>query len=123
MLSVAYAGRHPQKVAGVINFAGGWWGERMPTREFNFDQFRQAGRSAKAPMLWMYGTNDSYYSPKFIQRCFDAFRNHGGKGELIEVPDVPGDGHFLVSWPDRWRPAVSTYLGKLGLRGEYGQHQ
>ncbi len=26
-LSVVYAARHPDKVAGVINFSGGWWGE------------------------------------------------------------------------------------------------
>jgi dienelactone hydrolase len=31
VLSIAYAGLHPEQVAGVINFVGGWLGEGHPT--------------------------------------------------------------------------------------------
>jgi hypothetical protein len=31
VLSIAYAGLHPEQVAGVINFVGGWLGEVSPT--------------------------------------------------------------------------------------------
>lgn len=113
LLSVVYAGQHPQQVAGVINFAGGWWGERMPAREFNLEQFRKAGRHTQVPMLWLYGTNDSYYSSAFIRRAFEAFKQSGGRGQLIEVPDVPIDGHLLVLSPDLWRAKVAAYLNKL----------
>ena len=54
MLAVAYAGRYPAKVAGVINFSGGWWGEQMPAADFNLTLFSQAGRTARVPMLWLY---------------------------------------------------------------------
>src|SRR4029453_6426136 len=30
VLSIAYAGLHPEQVAGVINFVGGWLGEGSP---------------------------------------------------------------------------------------------
>jgi len=115
ILSVVYAGTNPARIAGVINFAGGWWGERTARAEFNVTQFADAGRTAKAPMLWLYAHNDSYYAPAFIQRCFDAYEGNGGKAELIEYADVPGEGHFLVNWPDQWRAKAEAFVASLGV--------
>jgi pimeloyl-ACP methyl ester carboxylesterase len=113
LLSVAYAGRYPTNVAGVINFSGGWFGERMPTADFNFETFAQAGRDAKVPMLWLYADHDSFYSLKFDERQFSKFRNAGGRGEFLEVRDLPGEGHLLFLWVDRWRHKVTGYLKGL----------
>jgi len=38
ILSVAYAGQHPEQVKGVINFVGGWSGSRR-----SFSAFQTAG--------------------------------------------------------------------------------
>lgn len=111
-LSVVYAGRHPGKVAGVLNFAGGWWGEHMPAADFNVTQFRQAGRTAKVPMLWLYAGHDSYYSLAYTEKNFQEFLTAGGQGQLFEVPDLPGEGHFLVGWPEKWVDAVTAYLDR-----------
>lgn len=112
-LSVVYAGRYPSNIIGVLNFSGGWFAEGMPTADFNFENFGQAGRDAKIPMLWLYGDHDSCYSLGFDEREFSKFKDAGGRGELVEVRDIPGDGHGLVSWVDRWRDKVATYLNGL----------
>jgi dienelactone hydrolase len=112
-LSVAYAGRYPSNIIGVINFSGGWFGEGMPAEDFNFEIFGQAGRDAKIPMLWLYADHDSYYSLKFDEREFSKFQSAGGRGELIEVRDIPGEGHLLCLWVDRWQNKVTSYLNGL----------
>jgi pimeloyl-ACP methyl ester carboxylesterase len=109
-LSVVYAARHPDKVAGVVNFSGGWWGERAPRSEFNFQEVGVAGRGSRVPMLWLYADHDSYYSLGYVERLFAAFKAAGGRGALFEVRDLPGEGHFLSSWPEKWSGAVRSYL-------------
>lgn len=112
-LSVAYAGRYPTSVAGVINFSGGWFGEGMSEAEFNFETFEKAGHDAKVPMLWLYGDNDSFYSLKFDEREFSKFHDAGGRGEMVEVRNIPGEGHLLCFWVDRWQDKVTSYLNGL----------
>lgn len=113
MLAVAYAGRHPDKIAGVINFSGGWWGEHMPTADFNVMQFSQAGRATKAPMLWLYADHDTYYSLAYIEHAFEEFRDSGGNGALVEVHDLVGNGHFLSEWPEKWQDTTVAFLKKI----------
>jgi pimeloyl-ACP methyl ester carboxylesterase len=122
MLAVAYAGRYPDKVAGVINFSGGWWGERAPTADFNLLQFGQAGRTASIPMLWLYADHDTLYSLAYIERGFATFRAAGGNGQLFEVSDLPGNGHLLVSWPDKWQNVATAYLKNLEKSAEPAGH-
>jgi dienelactone hydrolase len=113
LLAVAYAERYPTNVIGVINFSGGWWGEHTPNADFNFEEFRKAGRNAKIPMLWLYADHDSYYSLDFVEREFAVFRSAGGRGDLFEVRDLPGEGHFLCAWLDRWQVKVTDYLKEI----------
>jgi dienelactone hydrolase len=113
MLSVAYAGRFPTNVIGVINFSGGWFGEGMPGPDFNSIAFADAGRLAKVPMLWLYADHDSYYSLKYIEGQFAKFCDAGGQGELVKYDDVPGNGHFLSQWVDRWQGKATDYLKRL----------
>jgi dienelactone hydrolase len=112
-LSVAYAGRYPTNVAGVVNFSGGWFAERTPHADFNSETFGKSGHDAKVPMLWLYADHDSYYSLKFDESEFSKFRDAGGRGELVEVRDIPGDGHMLCLWVDHWRDKVTNYLNGL----------
>jgi pimeloyl-ACP methyl ester carboxylesterase len=118
-LAALYAGRHPAKVRGVINFAGGWWGDswiHMDVSEFaafNTTQFAEAGATAHVPMLWLYGENDSYYSRAHIERNFSTFQERGGCGRLIVFDGIRKDGHALLAWPDKWRAVVADYLAAL----------
>jgi len=112
LLSVAYAGRYPTNIVGVINFSGGWFGEGHPSQDFNFEAFRNAGRDARIPMLWLYADHDSVYSLKFDEREFSAFRDAGGRGEFVEFRDIPGEGHYLSQWVDRWQDKVQEYLAQ-----------
>ena len=112
-LSVIYAGRYPSNIRGVLNFSGGWWGETMWQTDFNFQQFRAAGKTAKVPQLWLYGDHDSYYSLGFDEKEFAEFKAAGGTGEMVEVKDLPGDGHMLMFWRNRWEKVVTNYLAKV----------
>lgn len=58
ILSVAYAGTHPEQIAGVVNFVGGWVGEGCRTaRDINGALFRR-GSTFRGPTLWLYGRRD-----------------------------------------------------------------
>jgi dienelactone hydrolase len=115
MLSTVFAGRFPDLVAGVINFSGGWWADYIGG-DTNVQLFREAGRAAKVPMLWLYADEDHLFPPVHVERYFRAFRDAGGDGQLVEVHDVFGDGHALFSWLDKWERPVSDYLAQIAAR-------
>ena len=112
-LSVVYAGERPQRVKGVVNFVGGWTGERC--EGFNAASFAQAGRDARVPMLWLYGDVDHYYGPASIRSYHDAFIKAGGRGALHLYPK---EGHDLANFVDQWGATADTYLTGLGLTPE-----
>jgi len=109
-LSVVYAGERPQRVKGVVNFVGGWTGERC--EGFNAASFAHAGRDARVPMLWLYGDRDHYYGPASIRAYHDAFAKAGGRGALHLYPR---EGHDLANFVDLWEATADTYLAGLGL--------
>jgi len=57
-LSVAYAGAHPEQVRGVINFVGGWLGERCDTSGEINGSLMKRGARFPGEMLWLYGEHD-----------------------------------------------------------------
>ncbi len=114
ILSIAYAGLHPQKIAGVINFVGGWDGERSPwARQINGELFAR-GAAYDRETLWLYGRKDSVWSIAHSRSNYETFVKAGGKGEFFEF-DVPGEenGHSLGAYPDLWREHLEKYLATL----------
>jgi dienelactone hydrolase len=120
-LSVVYAARHPDKVAGVINFSGGWWGEHDSAFGTAVQESRQlleaAGKTARVPELWLYADNDMYFSVAYARKVFDAFRANGGTGDFLafgKVSGMPssaaGNGHALFEHVGMWKAAVAAYL-------------
>jgi pimeloyl-ACP methyl ester carboxylesterase len=97
----------------VVNFAGGWSGERCGDR--NSPGYADAGRRSRLPMLWLYGERDSYYSPSAIRGYFEAFERAGGNGRLVLFGGLPGDGHRLVDFVPVWKPATDRFLESLGF--------
>jgi len=112
-LAVVYAGEHPRAVEGVVNFSGGWFSQDSPDDYFNGDQFRKAGNARGPPMLWLCAERDSLYSPAYVAHEFSDFKAAGGIGQLLTFDNIPGEGHFLIAWPQRWRAQVTAYLAKL----------
>ena len=113
ILAVAYAGRHPEQIAGVINFVGGWVGEGCKTApEINGELFRR-GAKFRRPTLWLYGQRDLYYSMAHSRSNFDEFLRSGGQGTFHEF-EVPGpNGHALNAYPELWAAQVDAFLSAL----------
>lgn len=116
ILSVAYAGGHPARVKGVINFVGGWLGYRCPTSSaVNGALFERGGRYP-GETIWLYGDADPFYPLSHSRDNFKAFRSAGGRGAFHELVPPPGsNGHRVIERPELWSTLVDGYLRRLGL--------
>jgi dienelactone hydrolase len=116
ILAAAYAGQHPHQVKGVINFVGGWMGDRCPQgAQINPVLFRRAA-AYPGPTLWLYGSRDSFYSLRHSRSNFEAFQAAGGKGRFVAYDFPIGqNGHFIAGRPDLWEEDVQGYLRELAL--------
>lgn len=117
ILSVAYAAERPGTIQAVINFAGGWTGDRCDWSggTFNESTFAAAGGRTRVPMLWLYAEGDQYYSAGSIRRYHQAFVRAGGVATFHLFPAFGSDGHRLVDRPDLWQPAAEDFLRRLNL--------
>lgn len=116
ILSVAYAGQHPAKVRGVVNFVGGWSGEGCAAAtEINGSLFRR-GTPFPGESLWLYGDNDRFYSLVHSRGNHAAFLTAGGRAAYADFRLPNGtDGHALSGFSDQWARNVTEYLRGLGL--------
>jgi dienelactone hydrolase len=117
VLSIAYAGLHPEQVAGVINFVGGWLGEFSPNGSTVNRLLFIRGATYRRPTIWLYGQNDTFYSIAHSQDNFSAFEKAGGLGKFIEFDMPPGQGHFVIARPNLWSGPVDSYLKSLAAMG------
>ena len=117
ILSVAYAGLHPEEVKGVINFVGGWNGARSQQSAAINQALFARGAPYPHDTLWIYGDGDAFYSLAHSRASFEAFQKAGGRGEFHELPAEVG-GHYVWRRPDRWAPLVESYLKRRGLPTE-----
>jgi dienelactone hydrolase len=110
-LAVHYAGLKPTEVMGAVNFSGGWY----PYGPVTTPYYANAGRGAadKVPQLWLYADNDRLYNEALICEYHRAFVAAGGSVRLEFLHGIPGDGHLLRLYPDRWRPLADEFLTSL----------
>jgi dienelactone hydrolase len=110
-LAMHYAGLKPQEVMAVVNFCGGWY----PYAPLTTPYYANAGHSAadKVPQLWLYADNDRLYDEALIRGYDQAFTAAGGRAQFELLHGVPGDGHLLRLYPDRWRPIADQFLAAL----------
>jgi dienelactone hydrolase len=113
-LAMHYAGLKPDQVMGVVNFSGGWF----PYGPVTTPYYANAGRGAagEVPQLWLYADNDHFYEEALIREYHQAFTAAGGSARLELLHGVPGDGHLLRLYPDRWRPIADEFLASLNRR-------
>ncbi len=127
--TVAATARHPAGLAGAINFAGGSGGDPathpgIPCQGYRLeDMFAHFGKTATAPMLWIYTENDQYFNPAHSKSWHAAFVKAGGTAEFHLLPPFAKNGHTLFSsGVEVWSPIVSEFLGKLGFNAEPVKH-
>lgn len=120
--TVAVAATKPDGLVAAINIAGGSGGDSL-TRPGNPCQahlleytYAAWGKTATAPMLWMYSENDQYFNPKNARAWFDAFTKAGAKAEFKLMPPFGDDGHDLLGRAnDLWQPVVDEFLARHGF--------
>jgi endonuclease YncB( thermonuclease family)/dienelactone hydrolase len=115
-LAIAWSGRRPKVARAVVNFVGGWVGERCPSAEdINQDLFRR-GNPFDRPTLWLYGYRDPLYGLPHSRKSFTAFRMAGGQGAFRDfVPPEGLSGHQIDASPELWTAALEDYLTERGL--------
>jgi len=107
-LSLAFAARHGDRVGAVLNHAGGWWGADHPRADYQFTVLEDYGRAVTAPSLWIYGTEDPYYSPlSFIEPQHAAFARGNGRSRLLLLD---GEGHGVQEQIHLWEAALDQML-------------
>ncbi len=115
-LAVAYAGRHPKKVRGVVNFVGGWVGDGCAFAA-GINRTLMNGRATfPRPILWLYGEKDPFYSLDHTRGNFEAFRAAGGKGRFFGYRVPGGNGHNVILFPRLWGAEVDRYLSESNAR-------
>jgi hypothetical protein len=118
--TVALTAQAPAGLVAAISFAGGR-GSRDDDDVCNPNGLAQAfatfGKTSRAPMLWVYATNDSYFGPELARRLHDGFRANGGNAKFIAAPPYGDDGHYLYSVVSRsqWTPYLDAFLRERGL--------
>ena len=113
VLSIAYAGMHPEQTLGVINFVGGWSSDGCANSELINQTLFVRGVSYARPTIWLYGQGDHFYSIAHSRKNFAAFENGGGHGKFFEF-DMPRDvGHNVIHYPDLWAGPIGDYLNSL----------
>jgi len=120
--TVAANAARPDGLIAAINVAGGHGGnpeERPgnPCQAYMLgNTFGVWGKTANAPMLWLYTENDKYFSPKNSRSWFDAYVKAGGKAEYKLMPAFGDDGHQLLGRAgDLWQPVVDEFLARHGF--------
>lgn len=120
--TVAAAATKPDGLVAAINVAGGHGGNPElrpgnPCQAFLLENtFGVWGKTAAAPMLWLYTENDKYFNSKNSRAWFDSFTKAGAKAEFKLMPAFGEDGHHLLGrGGDLWHPVVDEFLAKHGF--------
>lgn len=124
--TMAYASTPHPKVSGYLVMAGGRGGHERGQANYNCrpellaEAAGHFGRTARAPMLWIYAANDSYFAPDLARAMWQRFSAAGGRADFEQLGPFDGDGHRLFFGPGGsavWGPLVEKYLAGLADPG------
>ena len=119
--TIAYASQPHPKVAALVNVSGGRGGHiggglgQVCHAERLVEAAGRYGATARTPMLWIYATNDSFFSPDLGRAMHAAFTGAGGQAEFVEMGVFGRDGHGMLGGfanSQRWGPVVEGYLAR-----------
>ena len=117
--SLALASQRPELMTAVVNIAGGRgghaWGRKNSVcgaSELVKAAHNYAG-AARAPTLWLYAKNDSYFGPELAAKMAAAWKEGGGKVDYDPLPAYGSDGHDIADdragW-DVWGKSLDQFL-------------
>lgn len=119
LTTIAYGVDAAPGVRGLINFSGGLRQDACAGWQDHLTQaFGQYGEGVHLPSLWIYGDNDSVWSPDLTKRMFAAYVEHGAQAKMVDFGDYKNDAHRLVVDRDGvrvWWPAVDAFLERIGM--------
>jgi hypothetical protein len=115
IVSVAHASIRPTVYDAAVNFVGGWIGDGcVDAVVVNRGGFARGTASRAGPALWLYGTNDSFYSVAHSEQNHAAFRAAGGVGNFNLYTRAPGlNGHFIINDPLLWTGDLDRFERNL----------
>ena len=106
--SLALASQRPGLMAAVVNFAGGRgghaWGRKNAVCGAGklVQAVHDFALSARAPTLWLYAKNDSYFGPALAAKMASTWTAAGGKAEYDPLPSYGEDGHDIADDRAGW---------------------
>lgn len=120
VVSIAYAAAYPNKINGVVSFAGGFkktsggciWDIELSKAYAEF------GSKNKTPQLWIYANNDSLFSPTMVERMYRSFRQPNIPTKAVILENFENDGHTIFEDPDGvdlWLPYVESFFKSINL--------
>ena len=121
--SLALAASNPPQVAAIINMAGGrgGWAQGVPNTNCRPDRLVEGaaayGATARAPTLWLYTANDSFFAPALATRMHAAFTGAGGQARMMALGPFGRDGHslfFSQGGSAVWGAHVEAFLAATG---------
>jgi dienelactone hydrolase len=114
-LALAHAALRPAVYRGVLNFTGGWLGQGcVDALPVSVAIARQAA-SRRTDSLWLYGSNDPFYSLNDSRAMFDLFVASGGQGQYrsYQRADSAASGHLIHQESALWRDDVARWVDAL----------
>ena len=119
LTTIAYGMSAAPGVRGLINFSGGLRQDACTGWQDNLTHaFEQYGESVRVPSLWIYGDNDSVWSPDLTKRMYTNYIEHGAPARMVDFGDYKNDAHRLVVDRDGvriWWPTVEAFLQRIGM--------
>jgi dienelactone hydrolase len=120
LATIALGTRELPGVRGLLNFAGGLRddSDRCAWRSALVSAFAEYGAHSKLPSLWMYGANDSLFSPELATRMHAAFEQAGGHARLVEYGAFKHDAHGMLASRDGekvWLADTERFLQQVGM--------
>jgi pimeloyl-ACP methyl ester carboxylesterase len=120
---LALASHNPAGVGALVNMAagrGGWAMGRANTvcrPDLLVADAGRFGAKARAPALFVYAENDTFFGPELAARLVAAYAAGGAPAELKQLPPWGRDGHGLFFGQfgsETWGPLVADFLQRQG---------
>jgi dienelactone hydrolase len=125
LASLAHGSFGNPDVRGIINFAGGLRRTGVAAWELDMAQaFGMYAKTTKAPSLWFYTENDSYFSPTTARGAYEAYKQSGGQARYLALPPFKKDGHGLFGDGEGrtiWVGEVDKFLSQIGFATKAGE--
>ena len=114
ILAIAHTARRPEVYLGAINFVGGWLGEGCGDFAVVNRTLFQQGAGFAGPSIWLYATNDTFYSLPHSQSNFAAYTTAGGLGSFEIYTRAAGlNGHFLHNDSALWSADLGAWIDQV----------